>query len=167
MRNSSRPILNIPRTPLETLLVALTVLGIIIDLAIALWGYFVLPAIIPTHYTVQGVPNAYGGKVGLFVLPILALCLAVLLTFVCRFPHRYNYPWPITTENAPRQYALARLLMRFLALELVWMFCVLQWSLIQAAQSHSAGLIWLVAPALVLVFAVTIILYMRAAIRAR
>lgn len=165
MRN--RPVLHLPRTPFETLLEALTLLGIIVMLALAVWAYFALPAIIPTHYNFRGVPDAYGGKAGLLVLPIIAICLAIVLTILSRYPHRYNYPWPITPENAPRQYALARLLMHALTVELVWMFCVLQWLLIQAAQSYSAGSILLMVPAIVLILFVTIILYLRAAARAR
>ena len=167
MRNRSRPVLQLPRTPLETLLEALTVLGLIAVIAMTVWGYFALPAIIPTHYGLSGAPNAYGGKASLLILPMLSVCLAVLLTFVSRSPHRYNYPWPITVENAPRQYYLARLLLRALTLEMVWMFCGLQWLLIQAAQSHEGGAILLFIPAMVLTLTVTIILYLRAAARAR
>src|SRR5581483_10233731 len=104
----NRPILHLPRTPFETLLEVLTLLGVIMVLAITVWGYIALPTTIPTHYNIQGAPNAYGSKASLLTLPILTICLAVLLTVLSRFPHRYNYPWPITPENAPRQYALAR-----------------------------------------------------------
>jgi hypothetical protein len=47
------------------------------------------------------------------------------------------------------------------------MFCVLQWLLIQAAQGSQARPILLVPPAMVLTLIVTIILYVRAAARAR
>jgi len=167
MRNRNRPVLTLPRTPFETLLLALTALGMITVLVITVWGYFALPAIIPTHYGLSGAPTAYGGKGSLLILPILAICLTVLLTCVSRYPHRYNYPWPITAENAPRQYYLARLLLRWIALEVVWVLCGLQWLLIQAAQRHSTGPILLVAPAMVLALIVTIILHRRTAARAR
>src|SRR6266436_100866 len=167
MRNRSRPVLHLPRTPLETLLEALTVLGLIAVIAMTAWGWLILPARIPTHYGLSGAPDAYGGKGSLLILPILSVCLAVLLVFVSRYPHRYNYPWPITVENAPRQYYLARLLLRWITLEMVWMFCGLQWILIQAAQSHAGGAILLFTPVIVLTLIVTIILYRRAAARAR
>lgn len=167
MRNRSRPILHLPRTPLETLLAVLTVFGLIAVIAITVWGFFTLPGTIPTHYGLSGTPNASGDKASLVTLPIIALCLTVLLTLLTRYPHRYNYLWPITAENAPRQYVLARLLLRFLALELIWMFCALQWLLILAAQRNSASFILLVVPVIVLVLIVTIILYVRAASRAR
>jgi uncharacterized membrane protein len=167
MRDRYRPVLHLPRTKAETLLEALTALGIITMLAMTVWGYFALPAIIPTHYNIWNEPNAYGSKTSLLVWPILALCLAVGLTIMTRYPHRYNYLWPITPENAPRQYVLARLVLRSLTLELVWMFCVLEWLIIQAAQSSSAGPILLVVLAFVLTLIITIILYVRAAARAR
>lgn len=167
MRKYSRPILSIPRTPYETLLVALTVLGIVAVLIITVWGWLVLPTTIPTHFSISGTPDSYGGKGGLLVMPIFSICLAALLTFVSRFPHTYNYPWPITAENAPRQYYLARLLMRWLALDIVLMMCILQWLIIQAAQSNSASSILLVVPILVAALIVTIVLYMIRASRAR
>jgi len=78
MRNRSRPVLQLPRTPLETLLEALTVLGLIAVIAMTVWGYSVLPAIIPTHYGLSGAPNAYGGKASLLILPILSVILPEL-----------------------------------------------------------------------------------------
>src|SRR2546429_9503252 len=92
MRKQSRPVLPLPRTPLEMLLEVLTVLGLIAVIAITTWGWLTLPAIIPTHYGFSGVPNAYGGKRSLLTIPIVSVCLAVLLAVLSRFPHRYNYP---------------------------------------------------------------------------
>ena len=168
MRNRSRPVLHLPRTPFEVLLEVLTVLGSIAVIAMTVWGYFALPARIPTHYGLSGAPNAYGGKGSLLGLPIVSICLAVLLTVLSRYPHIYNYPWPITAENAPRQYSLARLLLRWITLEMVWMLCGLQGLIIQSAQSHHApDAILLLIPAFVLVLFVTIILYIGSAARAR
>ena len=50
---------------------------------------------------------------------------------------------------------------------MVWMVCGLQWILIQAAPSDPGGAILLFIPAMVLTLIVTIILYLRAAARAR
>ncbi len=167
MRNYSRPILPIPRTPYENLLVALTVLGVVAVLILTAWGWLTLPATIPTHYGISGQPNAYGGKGGLLILPVVAICLAALLTFLTRFPHTFNYPWPITAENAPRQYYLARLLIRWLTLEVVLTMCGLQWLIIQAAQSYSANSLLLVIPVIVAALIGTIVVYVVNAARAR
>lgn len=168
MKNRSRPVLHLPRTPLETLLGVLTVFGLIAVIAVTAWGWLILPAIIPTHFGFSGAPNAYGGKGSLLTIPILSVCLTVLLAVLSRFPHRYNYPCQITEENAPRQYALALLLMRWIMLEIVWTLCGLQWAIIQAAQSRVEGnMILLATMAMVVVLFVTIILYLLAAARAR
>ncbi|HEX3643041.1 MAG TPA: DUF1648 domain-containing protein [Ktedonobacteraceae bacterium] len=168
MRKRSRPVLHLPRTQFEKLLEVLTALGLIILIAVTVWGYITLPAVIPTHYGFSGAPNAYGSKGSLLTLPIVCICLAVLLTVLSRYPHIYNYPWPITTENAPRQYYLARLLMCWITLEMVWMLCGLQGLIIQSAQSpHTPDAILLLIPASVLGLFVTIILYICIAARAR
>jgi uncharacterized membrane protein len=173
MRNRSRPVLHIPRTPLEVLLEVLTVLGLIAVIAMTVWGYFALPAVIPTHYGFSGAPNAYGGKGSLLPLPIVSICLAVLLTVLrwavlSRFRRIDNYSWPITAENAPRLYYLARLFLRWITFEMVWMLCGLQGLIIQSAQSHHApDAILLLILAFVLAVILTIILYLRAAARAR
>ena len=167
MKKRSRPVLAIPLSPLETRLLILTVLGMITMVAITFWAWSTLPASVPTHYGLSGRPNAYGGKAGLLALPILAICLTVLLTVATHYPHTYNYPWPITKENAPRQYYLARLLLRWIMLETVWVLCGVQWALILASQTHFAGAMILFAPAIVIALIVTIALYRRSAARAR
>ncbi len=167
MTNRYRSVIQIPRTPLDTLLEALAVLGVIAVIAITAWGWLTLPAIIPTHYGISGAPNAYGSKGNLLIVPIMSVCLYILLAFLSRFPQIYNYPWPITPENAPRQYYLARLLLRWITFEVTWMLCILQWTLIQAAQNNAADAIVLVAPGIVIVLLITITLYIRAAARAR
>ena len=167
MRKRSRPVLHLPRTPFETLLEALTVLGIITILAMTVWGWLTLPAIIPTHYGISGAPNAYNGKEILLIFPIISICLAALLTFLSRYLHRFNYAWPITAENAPRQYYLMRLFLRWITLEIVWMLCGLEWIAIQAAHGPLSGPILFIPLAIAPVVIVTIILYIVIAARAR
>lgn len=167
MKKRAHPILSVPPTPLETLLGVLIVLGSITVVAITIWGWLTLPAIIPVHYNLAGEVNAYGGKERLLLLPIITVCLAAFMTILSRFPHLYNYPWPITMENAPRQYALARLMMRWIALEVVWMMCGLQWILIQAAQGDPGNGILIYVLVMVLTLVATIIWYILAASRAR
>ena len=171
MRNRSRPVLHLPRTQFEKLLEALSALGFITVIAMTAWGWQALPTVIPTHYGISGAPNAYGDKGPLLIVPIISVCLAVLLAFsmifVSRFPHLCNYPWPITAENAPRQYSLMRLFLRWITLEIVCMLCGLQWVLIQAAQGSPPDFLLLLIPAFLLTEFLTIILYLRAAARAR
>lgn len=161
-----RPALHVPRSPLESLLELATVIGVIGTIALTIWGWMILPSTIPTHYNIVGQPDAYGGKGMLLIAPLLAILVSLLLAVVSRYPHIYNYPIAITDENAPRQYRLARTLLKWISLEIAWMSFYLQWSLIQAAQNHSGqGLLLVLAfPAAILA---TVILYIIKMSRAR
>jgi hypothetical protein len=88
-------------------------------LLITLWGgavYVVnkLPEIIPTHYNLLGFPNNHGSKYLLYLLPILGTLIYFGLTLLNQYPHNFNYPINITTDNAERQYSLATRLIRTL-----------------------------------------------------
>ncbi len=70
-----------------------------------------LPATVPTHFGISGAPDAWGARAWLLVLPVVATVLFVVLTFLERVPHVYNYPVEVTATNAERVYALGRRLM--------------------------------------------------------
>jgi hypothetical protein len=58
----------------------------------------------------------------LFLLPILATVSFLVLTFLERAPHVYNYPIEVTTANAPMIYALGRRSILWLKLIIVVAF---------------------------------------------
>jgi hypothetical protein len=108
---SERPILDVPRTGLELLLdVAgvLALLGSYLTIALA-WSKF--PDRIPTHFNAAGEVNGWGPRETLWIAPGVMTLVFVVLTIAARFPQRFNYPWPITAENAERQYRMARTLL--------------------------------------------------------
>ncbi len=143
MRSTTRlrPILHIPRSPLERNIEILAALGIAVIIALTIWAWFTLPTVVPTHYGIAGRPNAYGGKGPLLLIMLLvAIFVFALLTFLSRYPHTFNYPRPITEENAPRQYRLARTFLGVFKLEIVWLCCILQVMIVQAAQTRSFGI---------------------------
>jgi uncharacterized membrane protein len=149
------------------LLEVFIVFGIIVVLAMTLWGYFTFPATIATHYGKSGVPNAYGGKENLLIVPMLSICQAVLLLFLSRLPHRSTSPWSTPPAHALRQSMLVRLLLHWIVCELVWMCCGLQLIVLQSAQGPLSGPILLIPLAIPLCLIVTIILYFFIAARAR
>jgi len=62
------------------------------------------------------------------------------LTVLSRYPHIYNYAWPITLQNAATQYRLARQMVIVLKTEIVWIFAYLDWQTIQTALGRAQGL---------------------------
>ena len=71
------------------------------------WGQ--LPEQIPTHYGIDGQPNAWGGRGAVLILPLLSLFLFAVLTGARFLPaSMYNFPVAVTEENRERLLDLGR-----------------------------------------------------------
>ena len=63
----------------------------------------------------------------MLLLPIVALMLYALFTVLSRFPHRLNYPWAITEQNARSQYTHAQELLAAVKVSVVCMMAYISW----------------------------------------
>jgi hypothetical protein len=121
-RAEARPVLQIERTPADVILELAAGAAMFAQVALAAWAWGRLPERIPMHFDFAGNPDRWGGRWTILLLPLVTAVLYALLGFVARFPHTFNYPWPITAGNAARQYALARGLLVALRVVLGWLF---------------------------------------------
>jgi hypothetical protein len=97
-----------------------------------------LPAEVPQHFDARGRVDAWGPRAMVLGLPVLALVMVGGLSWLCRYPHLYNFPRPITEENARRQYALAnRMLVSIQALT-AGMLAALAWEVCRLAVGERA-----------------------------
>ena len=128
-----RPILNIPPSKNEKLLVAAGALGVLLMFLLAALNYNGLPDRIPIHFGFTGKPDAYGPKAMIWSIPALSLILFIVLTSLTKIPHTYNYPVKITETNVRFQYQLARSFMHLMALSVVILMLILQWNVIMVA----------------------------------
>ena len=125
---------------------------------LAIWGwtithYSTLPDTIPTHFNGAGEADGFGSKVSIIALPVIATLLFIGLTVLNRYPHIFNYPRPVTQNNALRLYTLATRMLRYLKLVLVLVFGGIELMTIQHATGKGAGLgVWFLPLTLVLVF---------------
>ncbi len=125
---------------------------------LAIWGltfnhYSTLPDTIPTHFNGAGEADGFGSKASIIGLPVIATLLFIGLTILNRYPHIFNYPSPVTQDNALRLYTLATRMLRFLKLVLVVVFGGIEFMTIQNATGKAAGLgVWFLPLTLVLVF---------------
>lgn len=103
-----RPILKIPRTPLEKGLDVVATAALVVAFVMAISCFGDLPAEIAIHFSGSGTPDGWAPCQTLFVFPGIATLVFVLLTVLSFYPQRFNYLWTITTDNAERQYVLAR-----------------------------------------------------------
>lgn len=76
--------------------------------AVIIWGMLAwirLPGLGPTHFGLNGSPDSRGNaRATVALLGGGALGAYALFSVLARYPHVFNYPWPITAENAARQY---------------------------------------------------------------
>jgi len=140
VKRSPRPVLQIPKSSLEIGLETAAALGLLMMFYVAIKSWPLLPETIPHHFGVSGKPDAWGDKWILWLLPGISLVLYVGLTILSRYPHIYNYPWPITEQNAAAQYHLARTMIVALKAEIILLFAYLQQQTIQIALGKAEGL---------------------------
>jgi hypothetical protein len=135
-----RPVLNVPRTPFELALELVAAGGLVLVFIVLAQAWSGLPDRVPQHFGATGQPDTWGGKNILWLFPGVAAGLSLLLTIANRFPQTFNYPWPITEQNAEAQYVLARTLLTAMKAEIVVLMAYLEWETIRVALGRSAGL---------------------------
>jgi len=118
----------------------------------ALYGPNHLTGRIPTHFGLDGTPNAWGDPKMLLMLPAVAVFLYLLMTVAGRFPGAFNYPVRVTAQNRPRLQRIALNMIAWLTAETVSLFAILQYFIVQAVRTQQNAL----PPALMLMAIVVI-----------
>ncbi|MNY20339.1 hypothetical protein D3C86_1538130 [compost metagenome] len=154
-----RPVIQFARSKAETILDVISLLVIVSMIAYAAYEWHGLPERIPMHFNGKGEIDGWGNKMSLIALPLIAVILYVGLTLLSKVPHVYNYPFPITPQNARGQYENARLFMTSLKSVMVILFVFIEWSVIQSAKQGNADLNWWVLGSILLVLFGTIIFF--------
>ncbi|TXK55628.1 DUF1648 domain-containing protein [Salinibacterium sp. dk5596] len=72
--------------------------------AVLLAVYGSLPEVVPTHFGFTGEADAWGPRWNVLVLAGVWLAMSAGLVALSRFPRVFNYPVPVTEENAQRLY---------------------------------------------------------------
>jgi uncharacterized membrane protein len=118
-------------TKLETVLEILTVPLVLFNFFILATYWQSLPKVVPTHFDLAGTANGWSTKNTLWVLAGFGLFNYLTTTIVSRFPHTFNYIWPITEQNATKQYILARKFLAILKMETTVLMFLALWNCIQ------------------------------------
>jgi len=122
MLQESRPVMVPAKKTIDIFFEVSAILIIIFMWAYCFYHFASLPEIIPTHYGFNGKPDDYGSKSTIFLIPGIVTALVLLLRFLNRFPHRFNYMTVITEENAERQYRMATRLLRYIQFIISFLF---------------------------------------------
>jgi hypothetical protein len=125
-----------------------------------------LPEIIPTHFGLAGQPDDWSNKKWLWLLPTISLLLYLGLTWIRRFPHKFNYLWPITESNAPRQYYLAQALIAIMKVEIAWLFTFITYQTVRIGLGETPALGIAFLPVVMVILGGTVVGYLYLAARA-
>ena len=137
--------------------------------AFAILGPNGLPARIPTHFNASGQPDGWGAPGMLWVIPLIATVIYLLMSLVSRYPSSFNFP--MRTHPAARRAleVIALNMLSWLKAEVVFLFACIQYTAIRFARSGYGTLSPLFLPAVLIVVFGTIgwhIAAMRRAARA-
>lgn len=136
----SRPIINVPKEPLDWFLEGVAWIAVLAMFAYPFYHYGSLPDKIPTHFGPNGQPDAYGAKRSIWALPIISLITFLIFIVLNRKPHIFNYPTKITEENALTQYQAATRLMRLLNTVITGFMAYITYGMVQTALGNKSGL---------------------------
>jgi uncharacterized membrane protein len=135
-----KPKINLKLSKIDLTIETIGFLGIIFTMGLILACYQDLPRTLPRHYDLRGNPDGFGSKSIIWFLMTLNLAMYIGLTILTRFPHIYNYPYNITSDNAERQYKNSAMMLRVLKTLLVFQFLYLILAKIKIGLGESYGL---------------------------
>jgi uncharacterized membrane protein len=108
-----------------------------------------LPDRIPTHFNGAGIPNAWGPPSTLWLLPVIAAGVYLLITAIAAVPTtRVNLPVRVTAANLAYIQEQTRNMIGWIKVEMIGLFLYLQWTIIQAARDVQFRLSPLMIPVL-------------------
>lgn len=138
MKKAARPRPVLTRTPVMRVCDVLTVIVIVATLLFVLHAWSELPDRIAVHFNVEGVPDGWGSKGALLSGPIFGAVMAILLTILSRYPHRFNYIQRITEQNAQQHYTLIRETMAVVCLVFAMLGAFISWLQVSAAYAGTS-----------------------------
>jgi len=136
---------------------AIAAVALAVQFADVLSAWSTLPARIASHFNGAGLPDGYGDRSTILLVPIIGGALYLLLTVISYFPNTFNYPVKVTDENRPRLAAISVVMLACLNAELCCSFAYITWATIRVAQGRAAGLGLAFLPILLAAIAITIV----------
>jgi uncharacterized membrane protein len=134
---------------------------------IAVAGTMRLPAAVPVHFDPAGNPDRWGRPWELLLVPAIGLLLFAFLGVLAARARAFNYPVPITPQNAGQQLILARRMILGMRAVLVWVFVFLLLGMLRIAQGVADGLSPLFVPFVLAGTLGVVVWYLIAAVSAK
>ncbi len=143
----------------NSLVEILTVAGLLLHALIIFGTWNLLPESIPVHFNFAGNADGWGDRSDILLLFSLSVLLYAGLSWLGRYPQKFNYPWKITENNAERQYHLAKSFMKVIKCQTVWLFAIISLQIIGVSLGQMDSLGYLFLPIIITITSATIIGY--------
>ena len=141
----NRPVVRPEMGPVDWVLEAVAIIGLMVLLGYVIYQYPRLPETIPSHFDGTGAPDEYSSKSSFLFLPGIDIFIFIFLSLIVLVPHRFNFTVKITPENALRQYAIACRLIRYLKGAVIWIFFYISYATVRVVAKQDAGLgLWFI-----------------------
>jgi uncharacterized membrane protein len=101
------------------------------------WMYMHAPEKVPMHFNAKGDVDSYGGKISLFLLPLIGTIIFVGLHYLAKVPYIYNYPFTITEKNFAIAYKSASSMIHLIKFLIVTLFAVILHMIYRATNNES------------------------------
>jgi hypothetical protein len=113
-------------------------LATLVALPVVFWSR--LPAQVPLHFGASGLPNGYGPREGVWILPLIGVFLFAVLTVVSHADLPLNLPWTLTEAQRQWAHPMAVRLTFLLRAEVLWTFAYIEWATAEVALGRVQGL---------------------------
>jgi hypothetical protein len=127
----------VPLTSFDKIIEAIGVLSLIACCMVPVMFYYELTEQIPVHFDFAGIPDDYGSRSRILILPLVAIIIYSLFFLKHRFQHLITYPIPVTPENRFKLLALTYQMFRMIRVSVALLFFVLIVSTVQVGLGES------------------------------
>ena len=131
MYTERRPRLKIKLKSIDIAFEWIGIIGLLLLIGLPVYFYSKLPEIIPSHFAINGEPDKFSEKEVIWILPTIGIVLYLGLLWLNKFPHIFNYPQKVTSENAKRLYTISTRMIRVLNAVMSCTFAYISYSTIQ------------------------------------
>jgi uncharacterized membrane protein len=131
-----RPHLTIVPTTRDKIIQIVSYLLLATTYVMAIWIYSTSPEKIPYHFNTRGYPDIMESKKYIFIFPIIATTIFLLLNFLFKRPHSLNYSQELNPDNVEENYRRGILLLRVLDLVLIVVSIAIMYEIYIGIQHH-------------------------------
>jgi uncharacterized membrane protein len=134
----SQPKITIIPKPVDRIMDFAIISGMVLLIILPLYYFPKLPETVPIHYNFWGEADGFGNKNTLLILPPIGLLVGLILLWINKYPHIFNFPVEVNSKNARHLYTLGQRMIRIMNIVTIIIFIYLSY----CAFNYKAPNVW-------------------------